>query len=110
MHPGPIGNQGPKLGRKLLDSFLSFSFGLRGVGRLALRLNNAAVCHGFFPFGYCFLSFLHGFLSLNYCLLPYIQLCLALRELCFSSGILFLAGANHRRSDEHQKNQFLFHI
>ena len=54
--PGAVGNQRPKLRRELLYSSLSFSFGLRGVGRLALRLNDAAGGYGSFPLGYRFLS------------------------------------------------------
>ena len=73
--PGAVGNQRLKLGRELLYSSLSFSFGLRGVGHLALRLNNAGVGYGIFPFGHCFLPFIHCFLSLNQCVLACIQLC-----------------------------------
>ncbi len=70
--PGAVGNEGPKLGRKLLYSPLSFSFGVRGVWHLALRLNNAGVGYGLFPFGHCFLPFIHCFLSLNQSFLAYI--------------------------------------
>ena len=104
-----IGNQDLKLGRKLLYSFLPFSFGLRRVGRLVLRLNDAAVRQGFFPFGYFLLLFLHCFLSLNQCFLAYIQLRFPLRQLRFSSRILFLTGANHRKRDECRKEQRFFH-
>src|SRR5439155_4156474 len=95
--PGAIGNKGPKLGRKLLYSPLSFSFGLCGVRRFALRLNNAGVGYSLFPFGHCFLPFIHCFLSLNQCFLAYIQLCFPFGKLCFSGRILLLAGANHRK-------------
>ncbi len=98
--PGPVGNEGPKLGWELLYSSLSFSFGLRGVGPLAPRLNDAAVRQGFFLFGYRFLPFIHCFLSLNQCFLAYIQLRFALSKLCFNGRILLLAGANYRESDE----------
>src|SRR5437879_1304774 len=60
-----VGNQSPNLGRKLLYSSLSFSLGLRGIGRLALRLNYPVICYGLFLFGHCFLSFIHCFLLLN---------------------------------------------
>ena len=105
-----IGNQGLKLGRKLLYSFLPFSFGLRRVGRLALRLNDAAVRQGFFPFGYFLLLFIHCFLSLNQCFLACIQLRFALRKLRFGGRILLFAGANHRKSDECRKKQRFFHM
>ena len=84
IHPGTVGNEGPKLGRKLLYSPLSFSFGVRGVGHLALRLNNAGVGYGLFPFGHCFLPFIHCFLSLNQSFLAYIQFRFALRKLRLS--------------------------
>ena len=107
---GAVGDQGPKLGRQLLYSSLSVSFGLRGVGRLALRLNNAAVGYSLFPFGQRFLSFFHCFLSLNQSFLAYIQFRFALSKLCFSGQVLFLAGANHRQRDEHRKDKHFFHI
>ena len=59
------GYQGPKFGRKLLYSSLSFSFGLRGVGSFPRRLNDGPVRQGLFPLGYRVLSLRHRFLSLN---------------------------------------------
>ena len=82
-HPGAVGDQGPKLGRELLNSSLSVRFRLRGVGHLALRLNNAGVGYGSFPLSYCFLPFINCFLSLNHSFLAYIQLRFALRKLRF---------------------------
>src|SRR5262245_11933438 len=93
LNPGAVGNQGPKFRRELLYSFLSFSFGLRGVGSLSLRLNDATARQGFFPLLYCFLS-------LHHCFLTCIQLRFALSRLCFSGRILLLAGANHCQRDE----------
>ena len=81
---GTVGDHGSKLWRELFYSFLSFSFGLRRVGRLTRRLNDAAVRQGFFPFGYFLLLFLHCFLSLNQCFLADIQLRFPLRKLRFS--------------------------
>ncbi len=108
--PGAVGSQGSKLGRELLYFSLSFSLGLRRVGRLTLRLNDAAVREGFFPFGYFLLLFIHCFLSLNQCFLACIQLRFPLRKLRFCSRILLLAGANHRKSDEQGKDKHSFHI
>jgi hypothetical protein len=99
IHPGAIGNQGPKLGRELLYSSLSISFGLRGIRPLARRLNDAVIRYGFSPFGYCFVSF-------SYYLLARIQLCFALSKLLFSAKILFLAGASHCQRDEYRKDMF----
>ena len=87
---GAIGDEGLQLWRELLYSSLSFSFGLCGIGRLPLRLNDSAICHCLFPLGYCFLSFVHRFFSLNQCLLARIQLGLALSQLCFNRRVLLL--------------------
>ena len=106
---GTVRDQGLKLGRKLLYSFLSFSFGLRRVWRLTLRLNDAAIRQDFFPFGYFLLLFLNCFLSLNQCFLAHIQLRFPLRKLRFCSRILLLAGANHRKRDKHRRDKHFFH-
>ncbi len=106
---GTVRDQGLKLGRKLLYSFLSFSFGLRRVWRLTLRLNDAAIRQDFFPFGYFLLLFLNCFLSLNQCFLAHIQLRFPLRKLRFCSRILLLAGANHRKRDKHRHDKHFFH-
>jgi hypothetical protein len=103
LNTGAVGNQGPKLGRELLYSSLSFSFRLRGVGNLAPRLNDAAIGYGLFLLCHCFLSF-------SYCFLARIQFRFPLSKLCFSSRILLLAGADHCQRDEHRKDQLCFHV
>gem|GEM_PF-6988883 len=109
-NPRAVRNQSPKFGRELLYSPLSFGFGLSGIRRWALQLNHAAVRQSFFFFGYRLLPLIHCSLSLNQCFLAYIQLCLPLRKLRVNGRILLLAGANHRKTDEHQKDKDFFHI
>ena len=51
---------------------------------------------------------LSAFFSFRQCFLPCVQLRFPLSKLLFSDRILFLAGTNHRKRDEHRKNKSFF--
>jgi len=91
-----------------LYSFLSFSFGLRRVGRLALRLNDAAVRQGFSLSATSF-SF-SSTASLFESMLPRVHPApFSFAQVALSGRILFLTGADHRKRDECRKEQRFFH-
>ena len=108
-HPSGSGRgSGPKLGRKLLYSSLSFSFRLRGVGRLALRLNNAGVGYGFFPFE-LLLSPFHPLLSLFEPMLPRVHptpFCVAQVALQRSNLAFGRSKSSRKRMSIERKNIF----
>jgi len=77
------------------------------VDRLPARLkaggNGAQASDHFFLCHQCFLSVIQTFLA-------FVQFRFALRKLCFSYRIVFLAAANHRKGDERRKDNYLFHV
>ena len=106
----------PAMGRRLDPStrgeavviFVSFCFQLGGIANLGPRVKvrgntGEPPLSDFFSFRQCFLSFIQ-------CFLPCVQFRFPLNELLFSGRIMFLAGSNHRKRDEHRKGKKFFHI
>ena len=96
-----------------MHSPVSFSFQPCGVGSRALNNGGSPALNiGGNPpdVRYRLLSVSQRFLLFIQRFLACVQLRFPLSKLLFSGQILFLAGANHRKRDEHRKGKKFFHI
>ena len=111
-----VGNPGPNLGAKLLNSPVSFSFGLCFVANHVLRLsvgrNRLDIGLGFFVFG----ERIQSFIQRVYFFILRIEsfksrarpVPFSVEQVVVQRLNLAFAGANHRERDDHRKDKFFF--